>query len=72
MSVRYPRDPVLESMPVGFIDVDRAWRVTYINATLAYMDMTMTCLKCHQYTRDNKTDARLPVPQLPGTATAVR
>ncbi len=40
--------------------------------TLAYMDMTMTCLKCHQYTRDNKTDARLPVPQLPGTATAVR
>jgi hypothetical protein len=30
--------------------------------TLAYVDMTMTCLKCHQYTRDPKADARLPVP----------
>ena len=26
---------------------------------LAYTDMTMTCMKCHQHTRD-KADARLP------------
>lgn len=32
--------------------------------TLAYVDMTMTCLKCHQHTRDPKRDARMPV--LPG------
>jgi hypothetical protein len=38
--------------------------------TLAYVDMTMTCLKCHQHTRDPKADARLPVPPFPGTATA--
>ena len=25
-------DPVLESMPVGYIAIDEAWRVTYINA----------------------------------------
>ena len=28
---------------------------------LAFQDMTMTCLKCHQHTRDNKPDARLPL-----------
>lgn len=27
---------------------------------LAYFDMQMTCLKCHQHTRDGKPDARLP------------
>jgi hypothetical protein len=39
--------------------------------TLAYVDMTMTCLKCHQYTRDPKADARLPVPSS-GAAAAVK
>ena len=29
-------------------------------ATLAYVDMTLTCVKCHQTTRD-RPDARLPV-----------
>ena len=27
---------------------------------LGFQDMTMTCVKCHQHTRDNKPDARLP------------
>ncbi len=40
--------------------------------TLAYVDMTMTCLHCHQYTRDNKADARRPLPPRPGDATAAR
>jgi serine phosphatase RsbU (regulator of sigma subunit) len=26
-------DPVIESMPIGFIGIDRDWRVTYVNAT---------------------------------------
>ena len=40
--------------------------------TLAYVDMTMTCLKCHQHTRDPKADARLPVPMPPGIATTAK
>jgi hypothetical protein len=40
--------------------------------TLAYLDMTMTCLKCHQHTRDPKADARLPIPRTPVTGTAVK
>jgi cytochrome c556 len=37
--------------------------------TLAYMDMTMSCVRCHQYTRE-VCDARLPVPR-PGGALAL-
>jgi cytochrome c556 len=37
-------------------------------ATLAYVDMTMTCVKCHQTTRD-RPDARRPRE---GTGTATR
>ncbi len=34
---------------------------------LGFQDMTLTCLKCHQHTRDNKPDARLPgLPSLAG------
>lgn len=29
--------------------------------TLAYMDLTMSCVRCHQYVREVR-DARLPVP----------
>ena len=39
-------------------------------ATLAYVDLTLTCVKCHQTTRD-RPDARLP--GLPGvTSTAAK
>jgi hypothetical protein len=38
--------------------------------TLAYLDMTLSCVKCHQHTRDTKGDARLPTP--PGAATAAK
>jgi hypothetical protein len=31
-------------------------------ATLGYVDMTLTCVRCHQYTRE-EADARLPVPK---------
>jgi len=31
-------------------------------AALAYFDMTMSCLRCHQYVREQR-DARLPVTQ---------
>jgi hypothetical protein len=30
-------------------------------ATLGYVDMTLTCVRCHQHTRE-AADARLPVP----------
>lgn len=40
--------------------------------TLAYVDVTMTCLKCHQHTRDPKADARLPLPPRPGVVTAAK
>ncbi|MCS7045465.1 MAG: hypothetical protein NZO58_03820 [Gemmataceae bacterium] len=30
--------------------------------TLAYFDLTMSCVRCHQYVREVR-DARLPVPQ---------
>ena len=30
-------------------------------ATLGYVDMTLTCVRCHQHTREVR-DARLPVP----------
>jgi cytochrome c556 len=33
---------------------------------LGYIDMQLSCMKCHQHTRDNKPDARLP--QLPNSA----
>lgn len=33
---------------------------------LGYLDMQLSCMKCHQHTRDNKPDARLP--QLPNIA----
>lgn len=32
--------------------------------TLAYFDLTMTCVRCHQYVREVR-DARLPVPREP-------
>ena len=34
-------------------------------ATLAYLDLTMTCVKCHQTTRD-RTDVRLDLPRSAG------
>jgi hypothetical protein len=40
--------------------------------TLAYVDMTLTCLKCHQHTRDPKADARLPLPPRSDAATAAK
>lgn len=34
---------------------------------LGFQDMTMTCVKCHQHTRDGQPDARLPrLPSLAG------
>jgi hypothetical protein len=33
-------------------------------ATLGYVDMTLTCVRCHQHTREIR-DARLPVPSRP-------
>jgi hypothetical protein len=36
-------------------------------ATLGYVDMTLTCVRCHQYTRE-EADARLPLPGLGGDA----
>ena len=46
--------------------------------TLAYVDMTMTCLKCHQHTRDPKADpdgaaaaATRPRPPIDDEITAV-
>ena len=33
---------------------------------LGYIDMQLACMKCHQHTRDNKPDARLP--HLPSVA----
>jgi len=42
-------------------------------AALAYFDMTMVCLRCHQYVREVR-DARAPVPpdRVPGTAVTAR
>jgi hypothetical protein len=48
----------------------RAGEKNLDGVTLAYMDMTMTCLKCHQHTRDDKIDARLPALPLPDAAAA--
>ena len=31
-------------------------------ASLAYVRMTLNCVKCHQYTRDNRLTLRGPVP----------
>ena len=39
--------------------------------TLAYLDMTLTCVKCHQHTRDGKGDARRPASPS-GASTAAR
>ena len=39
--------------------------------TLAYVDMTLTCVKCHQHTRDGKGDAPRPAPPS-GASTAAR
>jgi hypothetical protein len=36
-------------------------------AALAYFDMTMTCLRCHQYVREQR-DARLPLIEPAGLA----
>lgn len=33
-------------------------------ATLGYVDMTLTCVRCHQHTREVR-DARLPAPTRP-------
>ncbi len=33
--------------------------------TLAYMDLTMSCVRCHQYVRDTR-DASLSVPRSGG------
>jgi cytochrome c556 len=38
-------------------------------ATLAFFEMTMSCVRCHQYVREVR-DARLPVPNPVGTLTA--
>ena len=35
-------------------------------ATLGYVDMTLTCVRCHQHTREAR-DARLPAPTRPAT-----
>jgi hypothetical protein len=34
---------------------------------LAYVDLTLSCVRCHQYVREVR-DARLPLPILPATA----
>ena len=34
-------------------------------ATLGYVDMTLTCVRCHQHTRET-VDARAPAPARPG------
>jgi hypothetical protein len=39
-------------------------------ATLGYVDMTLTCVRCHQHTREVR-DARLPVPTRPAAGTGV-
>ncbi len=36
---------------------------------LAYMDLTMSCVRCHEYVREVR-DARLPLPVLPSLASA--
>jgi len=38
-------------------------------ATLAYFELTMSCVRCHQYVREVR-DARLPVPLERGLASA--
>lgn len=35
--------------------------------TLAYVDLTMSCVRCHEYVREIR-DARLPLPKHPVTA----
>ena len=38
--------------------------------TLAYMDLTMSCVRCHQHVREIR-DARLPLPPVQGEARPV-
>jgi hypothetical protein len=43
------------------ITIQKAKDKNIDGATLGYVDMTMTCVRCHQYTREQR-QTRLPIP----------
>ncbi|MCU0704049.1 MAG: hypothetical protein MUF18_08745 [Fimbriiglobus sp.] len=44
---------------------DKAKAKNMDGVMVAYNELTLTCLKCHQAMRDKKFDARLPLPDAP-------
>ena len=40
-------------------------------AALAYVDLTLTCVRCHQHLREERI-SRVPLPQVPAGAAATR
>ena len=51
--------------------IEKAKAKNIDGATLAYLDLTMTCVRCHQHVREIR-DARLPANPLEGLRVATR
>lgn len=74
------RSPSYEIHSADFIRtteklVKKAKEKNMDGAALAYVEMTLSCVRCHQYVREHRRDARHegnPLPMLPASLTGLR
>jgi len=52
--------------------VKKAQEKNMDGTALAYVEMTLSCVRCHQYVREHRRDARLNLPLLPRLTPVVR
>jgi hypothetical protein len=61
------RSPLYERHSADFVArtetlVKKAKEKNMDGTALAYVDMTLSCVRCHQYVREHKRDARIDLP----------